>query len=130
MSYDLYVTAEVNSLGALSDGVAASSTNTYRSLPLLLGQDAGSLSLDIETTGDLTGTWTLWYSNKQNVDLTAASDADWVQDTTFSPTNPAAGVTHWFVSIGNVNARLVRLKYVNASGTGNIFARAESPRMR
>jgi hypothetical protein len=128
MSFKLLVTQDASAMGTLTEGVAASSTNTYRSLKALLDGDAASLGLEFETTGTLTGTWTLWYSNEMFPDET--TDTDWTQDTSFVPTNPAGAASRFFSSLGNVNARWVRVKYVNASGTGNILCRAAVPRLR
>lgn len=109
------------------EGVAASSTNTYYSrIWGGLGNQDG-YGLHVVTDGTLTGTWTLWMSDKRDPVLT--SDADWVQDTGFSPTNPAGAASKFRDDTSTAKARWKRLKYVNASGTGNIFAYVTVPRM-
>lgn len=105
-----------------SGGVAVSSTNTYYSTAIG-AVDGQAVSFHCVWTGTPTGTFTLWYSNKPNAD--ASSDTDWVQDTTFSPTNPAGSASKSFVTVGNLTALRVRLKYVNASGSGTIAAWAQ-----
>lgn len=95
--------------------VAVSSTNTYYTA--VVGQGgAGALALHSVFTGTPTGTVTLWYTNKPNA--SEANDTDWVQDTTFTATNPAGAATKSFHTVGNLAAVRVRLKYVNASGSG------------
>lgn len=95
--------------------VAVSSTTTYYTNPI--GNSGnGALSLHSVFTGTPTGAVTLWYSDKPNADRT--SDADWVQDSTFTAVNPAGAATKSFHTVGNLASRSVRLKYVNASGSG------------
>ena len=118
VSYSLYKTAD--DYGRLSDGVAANSTNTYYSKPW--GAKT-SWSLHIETTGTLTGTWTLWSSNKPQPDPT--DDDDWIDISThagFVETNPAGAATKWTATPDHLPGAWFRLKYVNGSGTGNLYA--------
>lgn len=122
LSYSLYNTVPTGDSAAPSkEGVAASSTNTYYSKPWSAEQ--GSWSLHVETTGDLTGTWTLWISNKKHPN--EASDSDWVDISThagFVETNPAGATTKWAATPDHLTGAWFRLKYVNTSGTGNILA--------
>lgn len=113
----LYVTRAVDFMGTQTDGVAASSTNTYYSLPF--HSDRGQ-NLQIQSTGDLTGAFTLWYSSKERPVL--ADDDDWTEDTAFSPDDPAGTPVNFTVDNVTAMARWKRLKYVNVSGTGSIFA--------
>lgn len=124
MNYSIFRTETAP--GVITDGVAASSTNTYYSAPWS-GAHSDGHNLHLENTGTLTGTYTLWRSNKKDPIL--SSDADWVQDTTFTPTNPAGAASKMMDDAGNSKARWNRVKYVNASGTGNILGFVTAPRM-
>lgn len=112
----LFVTATTGDSGApLQEGVAVSSTNTYYS-KMWSGQDSGGQSLQLEWTGTPAGALTLWYSNKPNP--SEENDADWEEEATvFSPTDPA-GSASGFVTENLKLAYRLRLKYVNASGSG------------
>ena len=118
ISYSLFKTADA--YGLPSDGVAASSTDTYYSKRWSGDHDWG---LHVQTTGTLTGTWTLWASDKPQPSLT--DDTDWVDMSAhadFVETNPAGSTTKWRVNSTLIKATWLRLKYVNASGTGTIYA--------
>lgn len=88
--------------------------------------DSINWSVHIETTGTLTGTWSLWLSNKPNPSL--ANDADWAEDTAFPETNPAGAATEYVVAASNSSFARARLKYVNTSGAGSILAWVVVPR--
>lgn len=103
-------------------GVAVSSTTTYYS-EIFAARGTSPVSIHLVWSGTPTGTFTLWYSNKPVPGL--AADTDWVQDTTWAPTNPAGSASKAFYTLGNLTATRVRLKYVNASGSGNILGWAE-----
>lgn len=108
-------------------GQAVTGTNVYYS-KVFQAKNGKPLSMHVETTGTLTGTFTLWYSNKIKPNMTqdlSAHDGDWVQDTTFVPTNPG-GAVKFFVPLGNLVAKHIRLKYVNATNSGNIGAWVET----
>ena len=90
------------------------------------GRLADGYGLHVNCTGTLTGTFTLWMSDKQKPDL--SSDTDWVQDTGFTPTNPAGGVAKFRDDGGNAKSEWKRLKYVHASGSGTITAFVSVPR--
>ena len=101
-------------------GVAVSGTTTYYSDIT----DVSSIlnpSYHLEWTGTPTGTFTIQGSNKENPN--PASDADW-----FTPTlavaivQPAGTASKDFVDLTGWPFRKVRLKYVNASGSGVIHA--------
>lgn len=102
-------------------GEAVTSTNTYYGLPVR-PHGAGRFSHHLGWTGTPAGTLTLWYTNLASPGL--ASDADWIQDTTWAPVNPAGSAGSTFVTTGNVAAAWVRVKYVNASGTGTLWGHA------
>lgn len=97
--------------------VAVSGTPTIYS-DVWTGEDSDGSGLTVYTTGTLTGTFTRWGTDKPFPDL--ATDNDWIQDTVFAPTNPAGAPTKFRDDTGNDKARWKRLKYVGASGTGNI----------
>lgn len=122
-TYSLYNTRPADSGANISRGVAATGTNTYYSDKFdPLGEGFG---LHVETTGTLTGTWTLWKSDRAFPD--PANDNDWVDISThadFTKTNPAGAATKWAVNSTALRARYFRLKYVNTSGTGTLLADA------
>lgn len=101
------------------DFVVVSGTPTIYSDPWS-GEDSDGSGLTFFSTGTLTGTLTLWMTDKPLPDM--ASDNDWVQDTGFAPTNPAGAPVKFRDDLGNAKAHKKRLKYVNAGGAGNIQA--------
>lgn len=118
-SYSLLRTYETMT-GSSTNGVAASGTNTYYSKPWKGDVDFG---LTVVTSGTLTGTWTLWATDNPNA--SEADDTDWVDQSShadFVETNPTGSTTKWRVNSVLMRAGKFRLKYVNASGTGNIYA--------
>lgn len=119
-SYRLFETRSADAAAVASDGVAVSSTNTYRSKKMKPSAE-GLLAFQLDWTGTPAGTFTLWYSNKDRPD--EASDTDWVQDTTWSPTQPAGAAGKAAYTLGNLRHRWVLVKYVNASGTGTLTGR-------
>lgn len=101
-------------------GTAASGTSTYYS-DTWAGAEHG-WGLTVVTTGTLTGTWTLWATDKERPSL--ADDTDWVDMSSsaeFTKTNPSGSATKWRADSSLLRAGRYRLKYVNASGTGNLF---------
>lgn len=103
-------------------GEAVSSTTTYYSTKVPMSQRDGRQSVHIGWTGTPTGTLTLWYSNLDRPN--EATDADWVQDTTWAPGNPAGSAGATFVPTGNLVGKWWRVRYVNASGSGTLWAHA------
>jgi hypothetical protein len=120
-SYSIYNTRSATDPGApITKGVAASGTDTYYS-DRWLGEEG--FGLTVETTGTLTGTWTLWKTDIMRPTL--ANDDDWVDVSAhaeFVEVNPAGAATQWQVSSTLLRARFFRLKYVNGAGTGNLLA--------
>lgn len=106
-----------------SVGVAVSSTNTYYSQPWS-SRFGATFALMVEWTGTPTGTLTLWWSNKIAPNL--ANDTDWIQETTYTPTNPAGSASKDGKLLSIVPARWFRLKYVNASGSGTLTGQVHS----
>lgn len=116
--YKLFVTASgTDSAAPVSEGVAVSGTNTYYS-KVFGGAHSDGQSLQLEWTGTPTGTFTLWMSDKPNPDET--DDDDWIQDTDFTPTNPAGSAGKMGDPAGNMKSNLKRIRYVNASGSGTL----------
>lgn len=123
-TYSIYNTADTRT-GVAQEGVAVSSTTTYYS-GKISGKHADGYGLHVQYTGTPTGTLTLWMSDKPLPSET--DDADWVQDTGFSPTNPAGAAGKFRDDTSNAKAGWKRLKYVNASGSGTLFAWVNTPR--
>jgi hypothetical protein len=101
----------------VTPGVAVSGTNTYYSTHWTGNQGPG-YGLQLVWTGTPTGTFTLWFTEKDNPSY--ADDSDWVQDTTFTPTNPAGSASKFHDDAYNTNSFKKRIKYVNASGSGTL----------
>lgn len=107
--------------------IAVSGTPTIYS-EVWPGNDSDGYALTILTSGTLTGAFTLWMTDKPNPNL--ANDNDWVQDTTFVPVNPAGAATKSRDDAGNAKANRKRLKYIGASGTGNLEGYVTVPKFR
>lgn len=123
--YSLFTTRSATDPGARDiTGVSVSGTPTIYS-DMFSGESSDGYALTLFTTGTLTGTWTLWMTDNPNPQL--GNDNDWVQDTTFAPTNPAGAASKFRDDGGNAKAYRKRLKYVNASGTGVITGWATVP---
>jgi hypothetical protein len=106
--------------GGASDGTAVTGTNTYYSAP----SDLRGLSMpsyDLYWTGTVAGTFSVMVSNKPSPSM--ANDADWktlaLGTAIVQPAGSAAGD---YIDLAPFPFRWVRLKYVNASGSGNVFA--------
>lgn len=119
-SFKMYYTEATTGLGSrwITDGKAVSGTDTYYGNVMTPNQYA-DLGFSLEFTGTPTGTLTLWYSDEDDPAL--ATDTDWVQDTTWVPTNPAGSAIKTLYVVSGLRAKWARVKYVNASGTGTIF---------
>jgi hypothetical protein len=118
-AYSVYQTLPGGNAPAIN-GVAASGTDTYYSASWRGEVDFG---VTVITTGTLTGSFTLWATDNPKADLT--DDDDWVDMSThadFAETNPAGAATKWRFSTTLMRGARFRLKFVNASGTGNLFA--------
>lgn len=118
VSYELFVDRTVDGFPTYSKAV--SSTNTYYS-NVMSPNDDGVLGFEIRSTGTAAGTLTLWYSN--DPEPSVADDTDWIQDTSWSPTNPAGSATKTLYTVTGVKARRARVKYVNSSGSGTLAGR-------
>ena len=82
----------------------------------------GRIGFDLQTTGTLAGTYTLWYSNDEAPSL--ADDTDWEQATGWSPTNPAGSAIKDNYAVTDLKCRRWRVKFVPASGSGTLSGRA------
>lgn len=117
-TYRLFTTVDESSQGSryVTDGEAGAGT-MYSSK--MQPDREGNLGFTLETTGTLTGTFTLWYSDEDQPN--EASDTDWVQDTTWVPTNPAGAATKVKYAIAEIKARWVRVKLVVSGGAGTVY---------
>lgn len=98
-----------------SDGVSVSGTTTYYSQRWGANSSDGQ-SFTLFAVGTMTGTFTLWVTDHPNPNM--ATDADWVQDTGITFTNPAGSDTKFNDSASNMKQHWKRVKYVNATGSG------------
>lgn len=114
VNISLWTTQPADANAPATEGVAVTGANTYYS-NVLQGKECAGYSLTHFHTGTMTGTYTLWVTDKRNPNL--ASDADWVQDAGYAPTNPA-GATGKFRTTTTDRGLKHRLKYVNSGGAG------------
>jgi hypothetical protein len=69
--------------------------------------------------GAVTGTWTVWVSDKGAPVLT--DDTDWTQVSLDDGiTQPSGSASNDFVNLNELAAKWIRFKYVHGSGTGAI----------
>ena len=99
-----------------ADGVAVTGTNTYYSTPV--SPRLEGISVQLRASGTMTGTWSLWKTNKPDPDLT--SDDDWIAIAD-SLTDPSGSDVDVGEEFGNLRCYLFRVKYVNESGAGTIY---------
>lgn len=100
------------------DAVAVSSTITYYSAKSSL-KNLRDGSYHLSSIGTMTGTYTVWVSNKPMPIET--TDADWVSLTLATAiSQPAGADAKDYVDLSSLPFLWSRLKYVNASGTGAI----------
>lgn len=90
------------------------------------GESGDGYGLTLGTTGTLTGTFTLWMTDNPFPRLD--SDQDWVQDTAFTPTNPAGAGVLFRDDAANAKAYRKRIKFVSTAGTGTVQGRVTTPR--
>lgn len=123
--YKLFrTTTSGDSAAPSSNGVAVTSTNTYYS-KMFGGFGSESYDLQVVWTGTPTGTLTLQVSDKPNPVET--TDTDWVTTTETAMTNPAGSGSSFRVATDHSPGHK-RLKYVNASGSGVLYAYVIVPR--
>lgn len=128
MPIKIFVTNNVSDSAApRTEGVAVSSTNTYYS-KMWSGESTDSYDIQVSWTGTPTGTLTLQVSNKENP--VESTDADWVTSTEITVTNPAGSASGFRQACTGSPAYRKRLKYVNASGSGTLYAWVTVPRCR
>src|SRR5688572_7653274 len=110
-TYNLFVTDTESGLGAAHRlNHIVNPTGTKYGAKMAPSQE-GQLGFRLETTGTLSGTFTLWYSNEDKPDVT--TDTDWTQDATWAPTNPAGAATNVLYAVADLRARWARVKYVH-----------------
>jgi hypothetical protein len=118
LNFSIYNTTDSGAEGRSHEGVAVSGALTFYSSKIG-GRDSDGCALHLQWTGTPTGTFTLWMSDKPYPSET--DDSDWVQDTGFSPTNPAGAAGKMRDDMSNAKARWKRVKYVNSASTGTLF---------
>jgi hypothetical protein len=102
-----------------ADGVAVSATSTYYSAKTNKRR-CPSFSYDLYW-GTNVGTFTVQCSNKKEPN--EANDNDWKTMTLATAiVQPTGSNTGDYADLSDLPFRWVRLKYVNASGTGTIYA--------
>jgi hypothetical protein len=103
-----------------TNGVAVSGVATVRSDPTNINRILIA-GYQLFWTGTLAGTFTVQVSNKLNPD--PATDSDW-SDIALDKAivQPAGSASKDYVDLSLLPFVWMRLKYVNASGSGNIFA--------
>ncbi len=102
-------------------GTTVTGTETYYSAKTSLKRLTDP-SYQLFSDGTMTGTHSVWVSNKPAP--SEVNDADWVQLTlAVAITQPAGADTKEFVDLSGLSSPLwIRLKYVNASGDGVVYA--------
>lgn len=118
-TYSLYNTREAAGVfqPLKVEGLAISGAGTFYSD--VIGPRVSGWGYHFDWTGTLTGTFTLWRSNKRSPDLT--NDNDWIQITSFIPSNPAGAPGKFGDEVSFTHFKNYRFKYVNASGAGTLF---------
>lgn len=103
-----------------TNGVALSGVATARSDATNINRIM-SAGYQLFWTGTLAGVFTVQVSNKPNPD--PATDADW-SDLALDKAivQPAGSASKDYVDLSSLPFCWMRLKYVNASGNGSIFA--------
>lgn len=120
LPFSVYKTQSTTDAGTPDrDGTAVTGTTTYYS-ETWTGQNSDGFSASVFYTGTPTGTFTLWGTDKPFPDET--TDNDWIQDANFVPVNPAGAAGKFGDDASQCKKWKKRLKYVNASGTGVVFA--------
>lgn len=102
------------------NALAVTGTNSYYS-PVQKIQNVRDCSYQLSWTGTPTGTFAVWVSNKFLPDTT--TDNDWVQlSLAVAIVQPAGAASKDIADISAAPFMHMRLKYVNASGSGTITA--------
>jgi hypothetical protein len=103
-------------------GEAMTGANTYYSLPVRLPYESGLIAFQAGWDGTLSGAFTAWFTTQDRPDL--ASDTGWNEDAAFAAaaSDPAGAPGGTFVPGSGVTGGWWRVKYVNASGAGNMWA--------
>lgn len=117
-SYSIFNTTPTgDSAAGPSEGVAVAAAATHYSA-VWSGSGSDGQAIQLEWTGTPVGVFTLWWSSKMHPVLT--SDADWIEDTDFSPTNPAGSASKMGDNAAVMKGNVKRIKYVHASGSGTL----------
>lgn len=124
-SFSVYKTPTAGDTEApLADGQTVSGATTYYSR-MWTGKNADGYGLTVKCVGTMVGAFTLWMTDKYHPIET--TDADWVEDTSFAPVDPAGADCKFRDDTSGAKAWRKRLKYVNASGSGTIYANVAVP---
>jgi hypothetical protein len=115
-SYDLFITTTESGLGGVRTLPYITNPTGTKYTGKMAPTEDGRLGFRLETTGTLSGTFTLWYSNEHAP--AEGSDTDWTQDATWAPTSPAGAATNVLYAVADLKARWARVKYVHSAGAG------------
>lgn len=122
-SYPLFVTDTATTLGSVRtiNKIVNPAVATHYSRKMA-PDEHGNLGFTLETTGTLEATPTLWYSDKERPDVT--SDADWDQDTSWTPTAIAGSATKEKYVVTGLRAAWCRVKVAVTAGAGELSGNA------
>lgn len=115
-SYKLFTTKSGND--PAQEGVAVSGAGSKFSAKFR-HNGQGLCSFTLRWTGNLVGTFKLYYSDKDQPDPT--STTDWKQDPSWTPTNPAGSAGSESYQISGISKRWVMVEFVWTSGSGTLF---------
>ncbi len=121
VSYSIFASGSATDPGAYPKATTAVTGSTVTYYSEIWSGGGQGYSLRVNYAGTPTGTTTLWEANKTFPDLT--SDTDWT-DVSASVTvvSPAGSATSFSADVATGRGRRMRLKYINASGSGTIEA--------
>lgn len=128
--FDADVARPLNTEAKVSENIAVTGTVTYYSAPISL-RDCWVLGVQAIWTGTPTGTLTLEVSNDRRVQeyweqqqnhASSGVAGTWTVPATGGtfPASPAGSASSVVESFGNLGYSYARIKYVNASGSGNL----------
>jgi hypothetical protein len=122
MSYEMFTTRTADPAAYATPGIVNPTGTVYSDRFGL--SETNALGFELDTTGTLTGTFSLQYSDAQFPD--PASDTGWTPDGALTFTQPAGSATHQKYSVTDIRGRWFRVKYVHASGSGTLSGKAVS----
>jgi len=119
-SYKLFETRLADNTALATEGVAVSGTGVYYGNKMSINQ-RGDVGFELRFVGTAAGVLTFWFSDMDNPSV--ANDTDWIQDDSWTPTNPAGADLKVKYARDGIKGRWARIKYVNASGSGTLYGR-------